>query len=226
MEQSERVRLELPLILPEVDDANEPCVGRLVSLLTGRPGVERVHIETQDGSPPLLCLHYDPSLITVSRLRELVSAVGAQLSEKFAHYIGCAPSPLHSRSARLFSERLREIPGVLEAEVSASGRIRIEYERAAVAQTRLEDLVRSLGIELTEASPAMEDDHDRGNKSEMEHKSDQEHDRVHAGHAGHAGHDHAHEGKGDHAGHTHAHEDRGGHAGHSHAHGGVFGEHT
>ncbi|MFC3468743.1 hypothetical protein ACFOHT_02555 [Massilia oculi] len=126
MEQSERVRLELPLILPEVDDARDPCIGRLVSLLTGRPGVERVHIKTQEGSPPLLCMHYDPSVIAVSRLRELVSAVGAQLSEKFAHYVGCTPSPLHSRSARLFSQRLRQIPGVLEAEVSASGRIRVE----------------------------------------------------------------------------------------------------
>lgn len=212
MEHSERVRLELPLILPEVDDANDSCVGRLVDLLTGRPGVERVHIKTQAGSPPLLCLHYDPSLITVSRLRELVSAVGAQLSEKFAHYIGCASSPLHSRSARLFSERLREIPGVLEAEVSASGRIRIEYERAAVTRTRLEDLVNSLGADLTDASPATEHDHD--------------HDHGRAGHAGHAGHKHAHEQKGAHAGHKHAPDDEGGHAGHNHAHGGVFGEHT
>jgi len=210
MEQSERVRLELPLILPEVDDANDPCAGRLVSLLTGRPGVERVHIKTQEGSTPLLCLHYDPSLITVSRLRELVSAVGAQLSEQFAHYIGCAPAPLHSRSARLFSERLREIPGVLEAEVSVSGRIRVEYERAAVARTRLEGLVKSLGTELTDASPASENDHD--------------HDR--AGHARHAGHKHAHEQKGTHSGHKHAPDDKGGHAGHTHAHGGVFGEHT
>lgn len=85
MEQSERVRLELPLILPEVDDANDPCVGRLVSLLTGRPGVERVHIKTQEGSPPLLCMHYDPSLITVSRLRELVSAVGVRCTVNSGH---------------------------------------------------------------------------------------------------------------------------------------------
>ncbi|BDT59216.1 ATPase [Massilia varians] len=221
MERSERVGLELPLILPEVDDERDPCVGRLVSLLTGRPGVEHVHIKIQEGSPPLLCLHYDPSLITVSRLRELVSVVGAQLSEKFAHYIGCASSPLHSRSARLFSERLRKVPGVLEAEVSASGRIRVEYERAAVAQTRLEDVIKSLGAELTDASPATERDHDHDHrhKSAVEHKGDR-------GHVEHTGHDQAHEQKRGHAGHKHAHEDKGGHAGHTHAHGGVFGEHT
>ncbi len=222
MEQSERVRLELPLILPEVDDAHDPCIDRLVGLLTGRPGVERVHIKKQEGSPPLLCLHYDPSLITVSRLRELVSAVGAQLSEKFAHYVGCAPAPLHSRSARLFSQRLRQVPGVLEAEVSASGRIRIEYERATVARTRLEELVGALGTELTDTGAEMKRDHDhgRGSKSGVEHIGDREHDH------GHAGHDHAHGQKGAHAGHSHAHDDKGGHAGHTHAHGGVFGEHT
>jgi Cd2+/Zn2+-exporting ATPase len=225
MEQSERVRLELPLILPEVDDAHDPCIGRLVSLLTGRPGVEHVHVKTEEGSSPLLCLHYDPSVITVSRLRELVSAVGAQLSEKFAHYVGCAPTPLHSRSARLFSQRLRQVPGVLEAEVSASGRIRIEYERATVVRTRLEDLISSLGTELTDANSAAKHDHDhgRGHKSGVERIGDRGHDRDHAGHAGH---DHAHGQKGAHAGHKHAHDDKGGHAGHTHAHGGVFGEHT
>ncbi len=223
MKRSERVRLELPLVLPEVDQAHDPCVGRLIGLLTGRPGVEHVHIKTQEGSPPLLCLHYDPALITVSRLRELVSAVGAQLTEKFAHFVGCAPVPLHARSARLFSQRLRQVPGVLEAEVSASGRIRIEYERAAVARTKLEDLVRALGAELTGESAAIRkavpggpsargatprNEHDHAHVPESKH--DHEHDSGHDGHADH----------------NHAHQEKGAHAGHDHAHGGIFGEHT
>jgi len=223
MKQSERVRLELPLVLPEVDDAGDPCVGRLIGLLTGRPGVEHVHVKTQEGSTPLLCLHYDPALITVSRLRELVRAVGAQLNEKFAHFVGRAPMPLHARSARLFSERLRQVPGVLEAEVSASGRIRIEYVRAAVARTKLEDLVRSLGAELTGESAAIREAEPGGLPARG---ATQENGHDHA-HAHESKHDHEHDsGHDGHADHNHADQEKGAHAGHDHAHGGIFGEHT
>ena len=200
MEELNRVRLELPLVLPEVDDPRDPCIGRLIGLLQGRPGVERVHVKTSKGEAPLLCLHYDPAVITVGRVRELVSAVGAQLTEKFAHYLGCTPSPLHAREARLFAERLRQVPGVMEAEVSPSGRIRVEYERASVSQTQLEDLVGRVGKEAVPVEAAK---------------------AASGPNRGHPEHDHA-----DHDEHEHKHGKEDAHAGHEHGHGGIFGEHT
>ena len=200
MEELNRVRLELPLVLPEVDDPRDPCIGRLIGLLQGRPGVERVHVKTSKGEAPLLCLHYDPAVITVGRVRELVSAVGAQLTDKFAHYLGCTPSPLHAREARLFAERLRQVPGVMEAEVSPSGRIRVEYERASVSQTQLEDLVGRVGKEAVPVEAAK---------------------AASGPNRGHPEHDHA-----DHDEHEHKHGKEDAHAGHEHGHGGIFGEHT
>lgn len=212
MEALTQVRLELPLVLPEVDNPHDPCIDRLIGLLQGRPGVERVHVETPEGAPPLLCLHYDPAAITVGRLREVVCAVGAQLTNKFAHYVGNTPAPLHARGARTFAERLRQVPGVLEAEVSPSGRIRIEYERSNVSQRQLEELVRSFGTELPEPAtgpvaptsgqiPASaRGKHEHGKENEHEHEHGKEH--------------------------KHEHGKEGDHAGHDHAHGGIFGEHT
>jgi Cd2+/Zn2+-exporting ATPase len=73
MTQTEKIRLELPLVLPTVIDANDLCIDRLIKGLSGRGGIEKVHIKKADGSEPLLCLHYDPSIISVSRIRELLS---------------------------------------------------------------------------------------------------------------------------------------------------------
>jgi len=210
MKNTERVRLELPLILPEVDQSEDPCIGRLLAMLSGRPGIDRVHVKTDEGPTPLLCLHYDPKAITLARLRELVNAAGAELTGKIAHYVGCAPVPLHSRNARLFSERLRQIPGVLEAEVSVSGRIRIEYERSGVPQNRLQDLVRSLGAELTPV--------DATERHAKLPRGASVPTAIH-------NEEHAH-GHGKHSDHEHAHEEKDGHAGHEHSHGGIFGEHT
>jgi Cd2+/Zn2+-exporting ATPase len=210
MQELTRVRLELPLVLPEIDDPHDPCIARLIALLEGRPGVERVHVKTLEGSPPLLCLHYDPRTITVGRLREVVGAVGAQLTDKFAHYVGNTPTPLHARGARTFAERLRQIPGVLEAEVSPSGKIRVEYERSNVSHAQLAGLVRSFGTGLSESgtatsAPAPGRKHDAGHgKHEHEHEHGKEHEHEH----------------------EHEHEKEGDHGGHDHAHGGIFGAHT
>lgn len=210
MDKSARVQLELPLILPQVEDPADPCIDRLLGLLNGRPGVEKAHVKTPEGSAPLLCLHYDPEVITVGRLRELVTAVGAQITERFAHYVGRAAKPLHPRTARQFAIRLRAIPGVLEAEVSASGQIRIEYERTAVRRQQLDDAVRSYGAMLSDGA-ALE---------RVVELPQQGGEREHHNH-GHADHqDHIHDG------HEHGKESEGSHAGHDHAHGGIFGEKT
>lgn len=214
MEKSKKVRLELPLVLPDVDDPRDPCIGRLIGLLNGRPGLEHVHVKTLEGEPASLCLHYDPAVVSVARLRELVTAAGAQITEKYAHYVGIVPTALHPRGARLFAERLRCIPGVLEAEVSGAGRIRIEYERAAVPRAQLEGLVRSLGAEMTDGEASVTASGHAG-----EHAHDGQADHGH-------GHEHEHDGKEHRADHQHAHAGKDGHAGHDHAHGGIFGEHT
>lgn len=141
MKQIEKIRLELPLLLPDVDDPKDHCVDKLMQALSGRAGLDRVHLKSSESGESVLCLHYDPAQITVTRLRELVHSVGADLTNKYGHYVARTTAPLHARSARLFSNRLRSMQGILEAEVSASGAIRIEYERDVVSR---EDLARSI----------------------------------------------------------------------------------
>ncbi len=241
MKQLEKIRLELPLLLPDVDDPKDHCVEKLMQALSGRAGLDRVHLKQSDAGEPVLCLHYDPAQITVTRLRELVHSVGAELTHKYGHYVARTNAPLHARSARLFSNRLRAMQGVLEAEVSASGAIRIEYERDVVSRDDLARSVAALGgtisseTELpTERATASGESiakkvanvvsgpHSAAAQQLADPKED---------HAAHADVDHephgagAHEEESEHAGHDHAHEKTaGGHAGHDHAGGGIFGE--
>jgi Zn2+/Cd2+-exporting ATPase len=58
---TQKLQLDIPLILPEITDASDACVERLTSELAARPGVEQAHIMVPDnGTPALLCIHYDP----------------------------------------------------------------------------------------------------------------------------------------------------------------------
>ena len=173
-----KLRLDLPLILPDVDDAKDRCVARLIDSLSGRPGIAEAHIVGLDRGKPELCIHYDPRTLALNRVRELVESVGAQLTSRFAHLVFTAGAPLHARAARGVADSLRDLAGVLEADVAASGAVRIEYDRSMVSEKALLDRIGALGIG-GEVGPK----------------------ESHADHAGHAD-----EGKGEggQAGHAHA----------------------
>lgn len=51
------VRIELPILLPEIPDARDACVRRLQELLSERRGITKTHV-VEDGGAAALCLHY------------------------------------------------------------------------------------------------------------------------------------------------------------------------
>ena len=97
------VRIELPLLLPEIPDARDACVRRLQELLTLRRGITRTHV-VDDGDTPSLCLHYDPATTNVARIRDLAEAGGARLTEQFGHVLWPVTGIGHARKARAVAE--------------------------------------------------------------------------------------------------------------------------
>src|SRR5690606_5891260 len=135
------LRIDIPLLLPEVTDAADRCVERLLSELSGRKGVEKVHIlEATESGAAQLCIHFDQSVLSLQRIRQLVDAAGAKVSEQFGH-AAWTVDVTHTRRARTVTDLLRTIPGVLEANVSASGAAVIEFDRSVTSE---EQVKRSL----------------------------------------------------------------------------------
>ena len=73
---TEKTRLEIPLLLPEVRSAADGCVARLCAMLGGREGILEVHV-VGDEEPAKVCIHYDPDEVSLQRVRELSAAAGA-----------------------------------------------------------------------------------------------------------------------------------------------------
>ncbi len=217
MTEASTVRLDLPLILPDVEDVQDRCVTRLVDALAGRPGIAEAHIVGLDAGSPQLCVHYQPEILPLARVRELVQSVGAQLTARFAHLVIRGDATLHARAARSVAEGLRGVLGVLEADVSAAGAVRIEYDRECVSEGDLRAKLKTLGVAGGAALP--------DTAGPFAAPAPAPHGRT-AGDPG--GHDHSaddHAKGGDHSGHDHA-KGGGDHAGHDHANGGLFGERT
>ncbi len=226
----EKLRLELQLILPNLEGEDDQCIRRLQDRLCGRSGVTNVHVIRPDVGLPQLCLHYDPAVLTLARVRELVHASGAEVTAKYGHLTLRTRETLHVRAARSMAENLRDIRGVVVSEAGPSGAIRIEFDRTLISETQLLTVAneRTAGAlcEMTSELSRLRDASalPANSLDSVQVKSVSLTPSAHAlspvstaekpDHDGHAGHSHGKE------------ADGGSNSDHEHDHGGLFGEKT
>ena len=204
---TEHIRLDLPVLLPDLADEADRCVERLVAELTGQAGVREAHVVAAAGSAPAqLCVHFDPEKTGLARIRKAARAAGATLTARFGHLVWQVEGIEQERRARTVGETLSRLEGVFEAHATASGALRVEFDRSVIDEARIDAALASLGV-FRRSSDAAESSHPPGPAalagaplpgSAGEHAHDHVHDRDHA--------------------HDHDHGD--------HAHGGIFGPNT
>ncbi len=150
----EKLRLDIPILLPDVTDAADACVARLTAELQGREGVESVHVRAaRDGAAAQLCIHYDASILPLPRIRELVASAGAEVTDRSGHMVWQLEIS-HQRRARTIAAKLRKLPGVLEAEASVSGTVRVEFDRTQTSQDTLRNALSQMAEATKERGPA------------------------------------------------------------------------
>ncbi|WP_414901804.1 heavy metal translocating P-type ATPase [Sphingomonas flavalba] len=165
---TEKLRLEIPLILPEIPDAGDTCVARLTANLTARPGVEKAHVVAAQGdAPPLLCIHYASDRVSMPRIRAIARAAGAEIAGRYGHILWPVEGVGHQRKARAVGDGLRALPGVLEAEATAAGMVRVEFDRTRMTEQALREALSGMGVRPQPAAPAA--GHDHGGDHDHDH---------------------------------------------------------
>jgi len=74
----DKLRLEIPVLLPAAAEACERCVQQLAEVLASRPGVAEAHVQGREDA--VLCVHFDPAQISASQVRALAVQQGARLA--------------------------------------------------------------------------------------------------------------------------------------------------
>ncbi|MEQ9367313.1 MAG: heavy-metal-associated domain-containing protein, partial [Leptospirales bacterium] len=143
-----QLQIRIPLLLPEVPDEKDHCVERLIQSLEDRDGLEKVHVAHQtDSSVPQLCFHYDPELISIDRIQTLAEQTGAEITRRFGHELIEVEGIRHARHARHIEQNLLGITGVMEASVSASGMVRVEYDTTKVDEAKVLKALKEDGLD-------------------------------------------------------------------------------
>ena len=138
----EKLQLKIPVILPQVPNEKDSCVERLIQKLQAKEGIEKVHIADANGDDvPQLCFHYDPDIISIDRIQSLAESTGAEITEKYGHLLIEVKGIRHTRQARSIEKSLLAINGVLEASVSGSGMVRLEFDKK---QTNFDEISKQI----------------------------------------------------------------------------------
>lgn len=147
-----KTQVRLPILLPEVPDENDRCVQRLMDHLQNRKGIEKVHIASEkEDDIPHLCFHYDPDLISIDHIRKLAKQAGASLTNEFGHTLLEVEGIRHARHARKIQNALRGLEEIMEASVSESGIIRLEYIKAKTNEEDFRQILRNEGLKIRSA---------------------------------------------------------------------------
>jgi Cd2+/Zn2+-exporting ATPase len=184
-------QLDLKTVLPEALDEQDACVRSLTEGLQARQGVIDAHVKRPDGAEAAqLCVHFEPGLISLGRIRELAVSLGARVDSDFGHLSLDVDGISRSARAQLLEQRLRELDGVAEAHVSATGSVTVEYLTDRTSEKAVLDLLARFGtppragrLYLSEArhAGAVEAGLPEADAHDRRHEKQEEHDHKHGG---------------------------------------------
>lgn len=198
--KEESLQLDLPLVLPDAPTDKDACIQRLLQDLTGRPGLTRAHVlSQQEGPGAVLCVHFDPAVLSLGRVREFVESSGAAITAKYKHLLWQSRNIRHARRARTIADALTKTAGVVEADVGAGGAIRLEYDTTVTSTQKLRNVLKELAIDIEETATrpgqasADSHTHEAGHYRDRDHDGNDDKEHEHTKDAGGGdGHDHAH----------------------------------
>ena len=203
-----KLQLTIPVILPQVPNEKDTCVKRLIQELEAKEGIEKVHVaDAKADNTPQLCFHYDPDIISIDRIQSLAERTGAEITEKYGHLLIEVKGIRHTRQARSIEKSLLAINGVLEASVSASGMVRLEFDKKQTNFDEISKQIEKENLQVLRSSSNENDYSEASKKKQARSKKEDTKEQTSTD-----GHEHK-EGE--------PHED-----GEAHAHGGVFGKNT
>ena len=151
----QKTQIDIPVLLPDIPDERDECVERLIGMLSDRKGVDRVHLR-KNGHISQLCIHFDPTVVSLERIKELAHVSGAGLTERYRHITLETRSVTHARRARQIERELGGLAGVVEARVSPSGIIFIELDTERTDATTVKEELRRMKLWVSAPSGGAE----------------------------------------------------------------------
>ncbi len=175
---TEKTKLDIALLLPAVPDARDACVRRLSDILLAKKGIQSAHlVDTTAEGVNQICIHFDPTRMSIGEVRELAIRAGAELDRQFGHLL-LNSRTMYARQASSVEARAKAIPGILDVAVSPAGLLKIEFDRQMANEDSIRSALRKIGVPLTDVPVPVIEVHRPGTKPKA---PEQVHEHGHGG---------------------------------------------
>ncbi len=142
------IELEIPLLLPGVQEEDDECLNRLENALQNQKGLQRTHLE-RDKQPVMLCVHYDPNTISMADVRRLAERTGARIVNRYHHDLLAIEGMDCSDCAKVIEHGIERMEGVLAVNVNYPlQKMRVEYDTQKINRAAIEKRVHGLGYAI------------------------------------------------------------------------------
>ncbi len=138
--------LPLPQLLPAESASCSQCLTRLRDLLRRTEGIADAELDQLNG---VATVHYDPNVISLPSLEDLVQREGAHLGEAYAHREVPVEGMDCADCAMTLERGVGRLPGVTWVSINFAGaRMSLEYEAHQTDMDAVSKRVESLGYHL------------------------------------------------------------------------------
>ncbi|MFQ5814203.1 MAG: copper ion binding protein, partial [Anaerolineae bacterium] len=145
----EKVKLEIPIVLPEGNEC-ERCIARLQEVLLTHKGIEEAHIVRQQGAARL-CLHFDPNFILLEEVEEAARQERIAIERRFRHELLEIKGMDCADCARTLEKGVAGLEGVIHVAVNfAAAKMRVEYGADQLTRADIVARIRQLGYDVPE----------------------------------------------------------------------------
>jgi Cd2+/Zn2+-exporting ATPase len=146
--EEKTLELEIPLLIPGLVNHEDNCLDKLENTLQNQRGILRAHVEHQN-DPLVLCLHYNPSLISIDDVRRIARRTGSEISRRYRHEVIQIQDMDCSDCVLVLEHSLKRIDGVLEVNASYTAqKVFIEFDSKKTSRSAIERRIKGLGYHL------------------------------------------------------------------------------
>ena len=146
-------QLDLPIVLPGVETEDDGCIARLETRLREQTGISSVHFDKSASGQSVLCLHYDPNLVSLEKLERVARDTGAAITDRFRHESLPIKGMDCASCAASIEHVVAKINGVTHVRVNyPTEKLKVEYDSQSTDLAAIVRAISKLGYRVPGAT--------------------------------------------------------------------------
>ncbi len=168
------ITIPITSLLPDIPDHGDRCIDLLEKRTSELDAVLKVSVKRDENSDreAELEILFDSGKLSESHLRQNIHLIGEDITQRIGHLLVAVPYITQAEQANTVGESLLKTNGILEASASATGSVRVEFDREKLSEHRILEQLKTFDNDISIISRCCNGHHHHEN-GHHEHNHDE-----------------------------------------------------